>query len=39
MELKKNPRSEIGSINNKENAKGDNSGDSNLRKEIRNHKC
>jgi hypothetical protein len=28
-----------GSRNNKENTKGDNSGDRNPRKEIRNHRC
>ena len=31
------PGSKKGNINNKENPKGDNSGDRNPRKEIRNH--
>jgi hypothetical protein len=33
------PRSKKGSRNNEENPKGDNSGDRNPRKEIRNHRC
>jgi hypothetical protein len=33
------PRSKNGSRNNKENPMGDNSGDRNPRKEIRNHRC
>jgi hypothetical protein len=40
MELKKKHlRSKNGSRNNKENTKGDNSGDRNPRKEIGNHGC
>jgi hypothetical protein len=37
-ELNKN-HIRYGSRNNKENPKGDNSGDRNARKEIRNHRC
>jgi hypothetical protein len=32
-------RPKTGSRNNKEKPKGDNSGDRNTRKEIRNHRC
>jgi hypothetical protein len=39
MELKKNPRPKQVSRNDKENPKGDNSGDRNSRKEISNHRC
>jgi hypothetical protein len=40
MELNKtHPRSKNGSTNNKENPKGDNPGDRNPRKEIRNYRC
>jgi hypothetical protein len=33
------PRSKNGSRNSKENPEGENSGDRNSRKEIRNHRC
>jgi hypothetical protein len=39
MELKNHPRSKNVRRNNKENLKGDNSGDRNTRKKIRNHRC